>query len=573
MSTANLSMAMLTLLAFATNARAETVTNNTSIIFRDIGTYLQVHATIHVSLEVDLSPYQDHCDQLNKPTSNETNRNPPFTPSAFRAHRTLMRGIRHACHEVEQLNGHPAGPPTRYPREHTEPQQGPDRQPRQLGLAVLAVTSIYTIYEVNRLQHLAETLRHSQQLQETLLTHTLRRAQDMEERAKERDHDLQQILDLEQHLSASREQIGWLHERIALVSEFYSDVQRSGTALQELRRGHLSPFLLSQDEAKVLLSRLQQKARILDGTPVIETFWDLFQLPITVICTGPYKYQVLLHVGIIKERHRVYRFHSSPIALREGKKQVTLMVVPHQRLLVHNVNSHQELTEADLDSCDRRANTYICNGPTAFHTQLRKSCLGSLFAGELSSIRALCPIQQSNVSWTAESLASDQVALYFRDRTNIQITCPGVVRRNQDLQGHHVIPLPANCSLTGLDLRINARADVLLQVPVATHPHWGSAELLEGKTPQEILEVRAHLQRRLVYPADEVGRMLQQEAAEDGAQATEAFQEQHHYGLYAAVVVVVVVVVAVSYRYFRLYRQTALRVPRVRHEDELKTLN
>jgi hypothetical protein len=165
----------------------------------------------------------------------------------------------------------------------------------------------------------------------------------------------------------------------------------------------------------------------------------------------------------------------------------------------------------------------------------------------------LCPVRQTNITWTAESLDSHQVAVYFRDKTNLQTICPGHARHNQDLQGHHVLNLTADCSLTGMDLRINARTDILLQVPVATHPKWDTDELLVGRTPKEILEVRRHLQQRNVHPADEVEHMLQQEAAITEEGDDEDWDAAHRYALYVAAALVVVTGLFLLYRYGRMY--------------------
>jgi len=278
-------------------------------------------------------------------------------------------------------------------------------------------------------------------------------------------------------------------------------------------------------------------------------------------------YDVVLHVGVTSEPRRLFRYYPSPIVMTQDGKQVALLVEPQRRLLVHSINSHQELEENDLNECQRRRNTYVCSGPTAFHTQLRRSCLGSLFSADLASVREHCPLHQTNISWTAQSLGNDQVAVYFRDRTTLQTICPGDIRHNQAVQGHQVLHLPANCSLTGLDLRISGRTDILLQAPVATHPEWNSAELLDNRTPVEILQIRERLQQHNISPHPDIKRMLQQEAADREEEEEEEHTGHHHYVLYVIGALVTGAVIGVIWRYGRLLTMAAAK-----SYSELKTL-
>jgi hypothetical protein len=565
----NLQLAIVALIFFAANsgARADsdaTRQASTSIVFTDVGKYLQTHGTIHVALEVDYQFMQQHCNKL-LASINETK---TFTSnSTNRYARTLHRNIRHTCADVEQLSSHPTTDDQRYPRHETSSHDGHERSPRQLAVALVAVTSIFSLYEAHRVQGLVENIKSNAQHQSTVIRHLSSRIDQLATRNAEVDKDLAMVLELETSIVSNLTAISWLQQRSALVDEFASDVNRGYDVLQELRRGRISPLLVDKLQAQRLLTRIRSAAQQLGGQPIIDHEEDLYQLPVSVVSTAPYLYTVLIHVGVAKEIRRLYRYHPSPIVLRQDNQQVALLVEPRRRLLVHNQNTHQELEEADLNACQKRSNTYVCEGPSAFHTQLRRSCLGALWANDLSSVQEHCPVQQTNVSWTAQSLGSDRVAVYFQEKTSLQILCPGADRRLTSLQGHHVLDLPANCSMTGMDLRINARSDVLLQAPVATHPQWDTAELLDGRTPAEILTIRAHLEQRRVQPAAEVRRMLQQQEAElreldDTDQAA-----THHYGLYAVAAVVLVTTAAVLYRYGRLYWASA------KHFIELKSLS
>ena len=553
----NLQLAILALLFFVANstvARAENQTHSTNVIFADIGSYIQAHGTVHVAIELDFQFMAAHCETLKKPTYSEHT----FTTNSSSVHRyirTLARSIQHVCADVEQLSAHPAGHHHRFERQ------------LGIGVAVSAITSIFALYEVNKVQDLVENLQGEQRYQATLIRHAGSRLAMLETRSREVDRDLTALTQVAANITSNSNAISYTQQQIAFVGEFASDVGRGHSVLQELRRGRLSPLLLNKTQAAELLSRVQTAAQRLGGQAIVEQEEDLFQLPVSVVSTSPFKYTVLVHVAVAKELRRLYRYLPSPIVLRQGDQRITLLVEPVRKLLAHNDNSHQELAEEDLAACQRQGNTYVCDGPVAFHTQLRRSCLGSLFANDLGSMRDHCPIIQSNISWTAQTLGNNEVALFFAKKTSLQMLCPPDVRRILNLEGHGVIKLPTNCSLSGLDLRINSRSDILLRMPVATHPQWDTADLLDGRTPQEIIDIRTRLLQRSVQPAEAVHKMLLQEEALRREIDGQVHSSGHNVGLYVVALIVLVIVGAVVYRYGKLYCGAA------RAYMELKTIN
>ena len=518
-----------------------------------------MHGTVHVAMQVDYRFYRDHCDTLKKPAANESQAT--YTnKAAGRFYRTLLRTIQHTCDDVDQLSVHPVAHFHRYPRgeanENNPRNETNHRFPRQLWAAVMAVTSVFSLYETTRLQRLVTQLKDKERQMETLLRQETHRLMLLSNNNVEITQDLTEVLLLETNIASTINLISWLQQRISLVNEFKDDVSRGREIMQELRRGRISPLLVTKEEAKKLLTRVQTAARQLGGQPIIDHPEDFYQLPVSVVSDEPFLYQVVVHVGVTKEVRRLYRYHPSPIIMEQDGQRVALLVEAKKRLLVHNVNTHQELEEADLNMCQVRSNTYVCDGPTAFHTQLRSSCLGALFSTDLRSIRDHCSLRQTNLTWTAQSLGTDQVAVYFRDPTNTQTICPGDVRHNEVMQGHHLLQLPSNCSLTGSDLRINARADLLLQVPVANHPQWGPTELLDGRTPAEILELRQRLQRLSINPDPEIKHLLEQEQVQDDEERADAHNSGHNYGLYIALAGILAVGTWVFYRYGRIYARS-----------------
>ena len=515
-------------------AGASSTNNNNTIVFSDVGNFIKTHAVVHVSFDFDFESFRVHCDFIKKPIHNET----AFLGTNHLTFKALTRTINLTCQDVDQL--------TDIPRAHHE------RYPRQIFAGVAAITSIFAIYEMSQVEKLYQQMNQQQQQEATTIRQLRHRFYDLTRAVNEMSDNWATLAKVQNNIQLEIDQEEHLRARLAHVQEFANYVDKATLGVQELHRGHLSPQLVDYQTAEQILDQLRRQGKQLDGRPIIDHPRGIYDLPVTVTVDKPFQYRVLLHVGIARETLKLTRYRPTPLVVKQGNTIVTLEVRPNKILLASNENIHQELDDADLTGCLKRGNTYVCDGPTAFHTQMRKSCLGALYTGDLEGVQSLCPIRQTNISWAAEDMNNNNVAVYFREQTSIQISCPDKPRRNLLLQGNHVIPLPANCSLTGHDLRINARVDLLMQAPVATHPAWDTEAFLEGKTTQEIRTIRTRLLQRRVDPRDDLEAMLRQDEREDISDTTIRSTLNHQLMLYVVLTITIAASIYAGGRYLWL---------------------
>ena len=519
-----------------------TNTNNTSnttnhVIFVEIGTYVRTHATIHVAVNLNFTGLKTHCNQLRNTNTNLTS----LVPRAKRILGVLNRVVNSTCQDVDQLTD-----------------QGHERQTRQIWAAAALVTGAFGIYEAVEVHRLHQQLKETNEKQQhltTLLRHQDSRINHMAEHVNTLTEELAHTLANEALIASEQDQIYWLRDLVANAREFGTYVNRATQGMQDLHHGHLSTSIISREIAREILGKLQRQAEKLEGKLIVNNSDDLYQLPITVVYPDAGQVQLLIHVGVAKETLQLLRYVPSPLVVQQDGRSVALAISPSKTLLAHDENLHQEISESDLSTCQRNGNSYVCRGPAAYHTQLCRTCLGALFTGDVDAIKDLCPMHQTNTTWHAEALPNNQVAVYFRDSTNLQVTCKGQFRKNIILQGSHTIQLPANCSLTGHDLRITSREDILLRVPNITPPLWDPADFLQGKTTTEIQRIRARLDQMRLRPEKDVTDMLQQDEREQRRRQEQQQTEHHHYLLYMATGFNVVVLIYLVVRFVLLYHR------------------
>ena len=115
-------------------------------------------------------------------------------------------------------------------------------------------------------------------------------------------YDLFKILGVEANMISEINRLLWLWDWLSNAREFAVYVSQISGRLQELHHGRLGTTILSRDMVKRTLVNLQKQAKTMDGVIIIDHVDDFYRLPITPISNKPCKIQVLIQVGVSKER-------------------------------------------------------------------------------------------------------------------------------------------------------------------------------------------------------------------------------------------------------------------------------
>ena len=450
----------------------------------------RTHATVHASINVNLTYLVDHCQALQDQHA--------LTPKTTNHFRAVQRQLDQVCSNINDLG-----------------METDERQKRQIFAAIaVGFTSIFGLYgatQIHRLDHRIEDLSTAQLRRDAILVHNSNRLQQVELHLQEQRDAINTALGAQHQLHQQLDDYAWALETMAHVQELAFYANQIAQGVQAASQGHLTTAILSKKDASFLLRKIRRLADELGGVPIITSREDLYRLPVTVNTVGKHHLRLLLHTGVAREQLRLYRYKPTPMVVQDHTGETTIIIRPVRTILAENDQVHQELDETDLAACTRRGNTYVCQGPAVFHTQLRKTCLGALFAGDLEQVHALCPVETTDTAWAVESMANNQVATYFRNKTTLQLSCPDRERVNSYVQGNQLITIPTNCSLLGDDLRVDSHSDVLLEAPTTTYPFWNSSEFLRGETPHGITTVQAALRHSSIRPATNIEDLLGQD--------------------------------------------------------------
>jgi hypothetical protein len=393
-----------------------------------------------------------------------------------------------------------------------------DRPPRQaalLGAAVVAAGSLFGFYtqgKLRKLQHETDADHHLLHQHSVILHYLDETNHHVIEAVNRQSEDLASIANVARVDRLDQHEKNWLQERQLHGLEFAAAVNRMARGIHKLQVHQLSPLLVDHHTISKAFDQASELALLKhQGQLAVNTPEEIYQLPTSWTSDSPYVYNIVVHVPVVRRKLRLHRYKAMPVEITASDHTEVIIVRPAKTFLAHDDDVHQELDAADLHDCWRMGNTYICSGIAALHRQLKQSCLGSLFAGDAKAIRKNCPVEQNLVRWSAATVSAHSMALYFADASRVQISCANGTTSSRVLHGRSTINLPANCVINSDDVQITSSGDILGKPVILPQPNWELPDILDGKTPSELDNIRHHLQRMNISPPTDIRMLLQEE--------------------------------------------------------------
>jgi Baculovirus F protein len=479
---------VMTIISTAGRANAEAIDH--LIVFKDVGRVHQATATIHLTFNFDLSYLTKQCDKMETAMTEQVKTILGPSPISYRrAWQSTKRTFNLTCTPIRAMTS-------------------PGRTKRQIGLALgaAAVTAelLFDIYRQNQVQQLQQEVRQFATVsnQQTLVLHQQgTRIDHLEQAADQQGHELNELYRDRRENALQAIKMEWTEELRGQILELGMQARQITRGVRALERGHLSPHLLEDQQARTAYSAVQQQAQQLGGRLLTNHHTDLFQLPASFSVTNGDQYTAIVHVPVITETFDLLHFRSLPIRITNDTRTITIEVAPEKRLLAYNDKVHQELDDTDLQSCWKRERDHICADMAANQLQLRRTCLGALYAGEPGPIRQKCPLRNGTTDWAAEVINNNQVIVYTDSERRVQIQCANGSRSSLLFQGAKVIDLPGGCLLTSDAISIRTRTDVLLPPVMVTPVSWDLEQFLQGDQLDDLLPAPIDQQPQFTAPA------------------------------------------------------------------------
>ncbi|XP_059085239.1 uncharacterized protein LOC131882188 [Tigriopus californicus] len=275
----------------------------------------------------------------------------------------------------------------------------------------------------------------------------------------------------------------------------------------EALHGQITIELFHPDLVRTTLRKMSNQAngplRLAFDPTDLEAF---YKLPChTDIKHGKLRIVVPVPVYNIKETFSLYRHLAMPLFTTQGQEMVVRN--PKDYLILNEEGTlHQELDQADLSTCLKVRQLYLCPQIRVLIKTATTSCLFALFQGHAANIRQKCPLAIPPPSKGMEfhQVGPETFLVLTRQIEKARITCHnGTTVEREYLPGTTTLTLPNGCRFSTADLYVSA-----------TRTGWIGQEVIITRPPtippMDLLALINHHQPHDPIQDNELKRMLTQ---------------------------------------------------------------
>jgi hypothetical protein len=199
--------------------------------------------------------------------------------------------------------------------------------------------------------------------------------------------------------------------------------------IQMAQTHRLSVRLMTQTTIIKLFQEIDVRAKAEGFQPMIEKHSDLFQIE-TSYLTGPNNQIVLIiHVPMVKEGHmlQLLQFIPFPLSQTMAYNSSITPKVGNQDLLAiktrRGQTEYKVLSQSDLIGCTKLGTNYLCPERHILNTQLKDTCLGSLYNQHLDGVLQQCEFEITKSQEHVFALGNGQFLVSSPEPFHTSVEC------------------------------------------------------------------------------------------------------------------------------------------------------
>ena len=143
---------------------------------------------------------------------------------------------------------------------------------------------------------------------------------------------------------------------------------------------------------------------------------DLFQIEVSHLYSpATTEFTLILHVAMVANSNllNLYKFLPLPIHLDfAANMSITPDIRQTNLLVIGHSQSFQAISSTDLHTCLHLGGTFFCTGRKVMETNLKRSCLGTLYMANSNSIQNHCRFKIAEAREKIYKLSENTWAVY-----------------------------------------------------------------------------------------------------------------------------------------------------------------
>lgn len=542
-----------------------------NIYFFETDTVHIANDFIHMTIQIDLTNFQQACQQFKGATTTFATGALPFQINPIQ---NLQDSVQNSCNVLELLDTH---------QQSVVPQAF--RQPRALPLLPLLPFAKGAIYSLTGLFNIYTIYRFLKDIFGTESTKNLRKQYLV---LKNHDTYLEKLNHDIGHVTTAIRAFEEMMTREGSIEQKYRHLLQLTIAAQSiqghsnfiqllwnsLNMGKLPVNIIPPNKLIDLYRKLKYQAEQLNAKLIFDQPLDILQLP-TTFSLNKRQITILVHCPLVQQHMTMYKLVPIPtksaedfhIMIHDSQKDLLLVSADNA---YHTTLTHEELTKR----CHTFQQTFVCENLGVLNTDIETSCLGALFTNNPDKADVLCDKTHVAHPWMVHQLSSNNFVIFSQDPTQIMHICANGTRVAEKLHGVKIFQIQETCYVTAFGFQLRPSSTTTLTLTVQHEMYFDDLGKLRNIDTDRLSEVRDSLDHLSLPKRNHIGMDVLMDEAEDSAHRD--FTQILTYIAFGSISILsIILTLAFIYlckRFYNIYQAIANPPPPPPEEQEMQIM-
>jgi hypothetical protein len=182
-----------------------------------------------------------------------------------------------------------------------------------------------------------------------------------------------------------------------MTSQLRNILDKASDALEQAQVHRLSHKIFSNDVLVTIKEYIDKVAKKNNYISFIKHTSDLFQIETSYVYQpANHTVSLILHVPLVKPDYLLNLHQYLPFPLSHNlspNHSLTPSVGQHDILAYSGYETFKIVSQSDLAACTRMGDTYFCKGRNDLRTDIKNTCLGSLYLQQTKGVQKYCQFE------------------------------------------------------------------------------------------------------------------------------------------------------------------------------------
>jgi hypothetical protein len=239
------------------------------------------------------------------------------------------------------------------------------------------------------------------------------------------------------------------HEPATFVSTFgtiqrelESKVQMATSAITHAQAHRLAPGVFNHAALHSVVQYTKELAKEQQLENFVHHTSDLYQLETSYLYNPENKtFSIILHIPLVQKENllKMYKFVPLPLNTQLTSNHSLMPAVGNQDIIaVRGTEAYKVLSHSDLHRCLKMGNTHFCQKSNVLNTNMKATCLSSIFMADTLSARGQCKFQVRPRQEAVFETAHNQFIIYTNQTMTIHEVCDATQKTHTVSNGETV---------------------------------------------------------------------------------------------------------------------------------------